>query len=152
MWNCKRCGHYWRPRIENPPAQCPHCKSPYWSREKRVAAIGLKEGSDGIRASVPVVRSRVERKVEQASEVLPKVQTVRLERSNERRGEESSGSRDGRFPLGVDSTSGEGFGGIEAPSVKTCPYREYDPESGETMGCGLRVHSGKVKHGAWRKL
>jgi hypothetical protein len=30
--------------------------------------------------------------------------------------------------------------------VQMCPYKEYDPESGETYRCGLVVHSSKVKH------
>lgn len=33
-----------------------------------------------------------------------------------------------------------------------CTYQEYDQESGETMACGLRAHSGKVKHGAWHRV
>ncbi len=38
------------------------------------------------------------------------------------------------------------------PEVQECPYTEYDQESGETYGCGLKVHSAKVKHVRGRKL
>jgi rubrerythrin len=31
---CLRCGHNWRPRKDDPPVQCPNCKSPYWDKEK----------------------------------------------------------------------------------------------------------------------
>jgi len=32
---CHRCGHEWRPRnLEERPAVCPSCKSPYWHRKK----------------------------------------------------------------------------------------------------------------------
>ena len=27
-----------------------------------------------------------------------------------------------------------------------CSYTEYDPETGETYRCGLKAHTGKVKH------
>lgn len=36
--------------------------------------------------------------------------------------------------------------------VPRCPYTEYDEQEGETMACGLNTHSGKVKHGNWRRL
>lgn len=32
---CKRCGYKWKPRIETEPKQCPHCKSPYWNKERK---------------------------------------------------------------------------------------------------------------------
>ncbi len=38
------------------------------------------------------------------------------------------------------------------PDVEMCSYKEYDQESGETMGCGMPVHSAKYKHGQWRRL
>ncbi len=31
---CKRCNHIWTPRHEQPPIQCPKCKSPYWNRDR----------------------------------------------------------------------------------------------------------------------
>lgn len=31
---CKRCGHNWISRVAM-PRQCPHCKSPYWDKERR---------------------------------------------------------------------------------------------------------------------
>ena len=31
---CKRCGHLWFPRVDN-PAQCPSCRSPYWNTLRR---------------------------------------------------------------------------------------------------------------------
>jgi len=32
---CKRCGHVWQPRIDTKPVQCPKCKSPMWSTERK---------------------------------------------------------------------------------------------------------------------
>ena len=32
------------------------------------------------------------------------------------------------------------------PEVAMCSYTEYDHESGETYGCGLKAHGPKVKH------
>ncbi|MFH2020533.1 MAG: hypothetical protein ABIJ34_03910 [archaeon] len=33
---CYRCNHIWVPReIEEKPAVCPACKSPYWDRPKQ---------------------------------------------------------------------------------------------------------------------
>ena len=33
---CYRCSHVWIPRnIEEKPAVCPSCKSPYWDRPKK---------------------------------------------------------------------------------------------------------------------
>ena len=34
---CLRCGHNWRPRKDDPPVQCPRCRSPYWDRERQDA-------------------------------------------------------------------------------------------------------------------
>ncbi len=31
---CNRCGHEWYPRSEKEPKNCPHCKSPYWNKER----------------------------------------------------------------------------------------------------------------------
>ena len=31
-YQCKRCGHLWRPRKEN-PVQCPKCKSLLWRND-----------------------------------------------------------------------------------------------------------------------
>jgi uncharacterized OB-fold protein len=30
---CKRCGHEWIPRVEN-PKWCSRCNSPYWDKER----------------------------------------------------------------------------------------------------------------------
>ena len=33
---CTRCGHSWYPKSPDVvPTQCPKCKSPYWSRERK---------------------------------------------------------------------------------------------------------------------
>jgi hypothetical protein len=32
---CKRCEHAWYPRSEKIPITCPHCRSPYWNKERR---------------------------------------------------------------------------------------------------------------------
>jgi len=34
IWNCKRCLHEWANRLDKKPVICPHCKSPYWDRER----------------------------------------------------------------------------------------------------------------------
>jgi uncharacterized OB-fold protein len=39
LWGfqCTRCGRKWLPRdIDDPPAVCPKCKSPYWDRLRQV--------------------------------------------------------------------------------------------------------------------
>lgn len=41
---------------------------------------------------------------------------------------------------------------MEMPEVEMCTYKEYDQDTGETMGCGLVKHSMKQRHGAWRRL
>jgi len=30
---CKRCGYRWQPRKKN-VTHCPHCRSPYWYRDR----------------------------------------------------------------------------------------------------------------------
>lgn len=42
-YRCTRCGHEWVPRASKPPRVCPHCKSPYWDRERRTPG-GRGEG------------------------------------------------------------------------------------------------------------
>lgn len=39
----------------------------------------------------------------------------------------------------------------ELSHVEMCDYKEYSPELGEDMQCGLPQHSMKQKHGNWRK-
>lgn len=34
---CLRCGHTWWPRGVEAGRTCPHCRSPYWDRERRPA-------------------------------------------------------------------------------------------------------------------
>ncbi len=37
-YRCERCGHEWVPRDKSrEPRVCPHCKSPYWDRPRKVA-------------------------------------------------------------------------------------------------------------------
>ena len=36
-YRCERCGHKWIPREEKPPRVCPHCKSPYWDKQRKDA-------------------------------------------------------------------------------------------------------------------
>lgn len=37
-FQCERCGGVWVPRdINEPPRNCPKCKSPYWDRPRRDA-------------------------------------------------------------------------------------------------------------------
>jgi predicted Zn-ribbon and HTH transcriptional regulator len=33
---CQRCGKTWNPRSINSPKNCPHCKSPYWDKPRKV--------------------------------------------------------------------------------------------------------------------
>ena len=33
-YKCERCSHEWQPRKEQRPITCPHCKSPYWGKER----------------------------------------------------------------------------------------------------------------------
>jgi len=35
---CKRCGWVWIPRKEEKPLTCPHCRSPYWDKERKIVA------------------------------------------------------------------------------------------------------------------
>ena len=37
--NCKRCNWTWYPKFEKMPKVCPHCKSPYWSIERKVKKV-----------------------------------------------------------------------------------------------------------------
>ena len=41
---------------------------------------------------------------------------------------------------------------VPEPECEQCGYTEYVGELGETMRCGLAVHSGKVKHGNWQAI
>lgn len=36
-FKCERCGHEWVPRggVDDEPATCPKCRSPYWNRPKK---------------------------------------------------------------------------------------------------------------------
>ncbi len=44
----------------------------------------------------------------------------------------------GNFPLAVSVD--------DSPEQVPCKYTEYDTETGETYGCRLAAHSGKIKH------
>lgn len=44
---CLRCNHKWNPRKED-VRMCPHCRSFYWDREKKV-----KNGKKRINAKLP---------------------------------------------------------------------------------------------------
>jgi hypothetical protein len=33
-FQCRRCGHQWKPRKEGVPAKCPSCDSPHWQRPR----------------------------------------------------------------------------------------------------------------------
>lgn len=47
MHTCKRCKHQWRPRQDDAPVQCPHCRSPYWDRERiRDSKSNTEAGGD----------------------------------------------------------------------------------------------------------
>ena len=110
MRSCKRCGHEWRPRQDEPPVQCPKCRSPYWDIPRgltRIAGSAVKSAPEGV--------DRVE--IYSGGHLAGTM--VEVEPDEE---------------------------------VKMCSYTEYDGESGETMSCGLREHSGKVRHGCWRKI
>jgi hypothetical protein len=55
----------------------------------------------------------------------------------------------------VPAVRGELVGGNgpdEESISEACPYREYDPDTGETYGCALAVHGPKVKHVRGAKL
>lgn len=38
-YECLKCGHQWIPRKEGTPVRCPSCKSAYWNRPRRGAAV-----------------------------------------------------------------------------------------------------------------
>jgi len=41
-FRCERCNHEWIPRdVEQEPAVCPKCKSPYWNRPRKSGAPTL---------------------------------------------------------------------------------------------------------------
>jgi hypothetical protein len=40
----------------------------------------------------------------------------------------------------------------EACDYEMCKYREYDQDTGETVGCGLPKHGLKQRHGSWKRL
>jgi DNA-directed RNA polymerase subunit M/transcription elongation factor TFIIS len=57
MMTCLRCGHRWETRKKTGlPAQCPHCKSPYWNTPRqyqRVMREAVKAAPAGV-ASVAI--------------------------------------------------------------------------------------------------
>jgi predicted Zn-ribbon and HTH transcriptional regulator len=34
-YQCERCGHIWVKRMEDEPALCPKCKTPYWNKPRK---------------------------------------------------------------------------------------------------------------------
>ena len=41
-YRCLRCKHEWVPnKPDVKPRVCPHCKSPYWDRERKVKKNGV---------------------------------------------------------------------------------------------------------------
>lgn len=34
-YKCHRCGHFWVPRKDKKPRQCPKCHSPYWDTPRK---------------------------------------------------------------------------------------------------------------------
>ena len=110
------------------PVQCPNCKSPYWDRERR----------NGQTNDVDETGRRVDSGRPAGVVEYP---------SGGKRvsGKESVSSRGSSDP--------ESSGDLEQDAGEVgCPYIEYVPDTGDTMGCGLPVHSGKVRHGAWHKV
>jgi hypothetical protein len=52
-FKCERCAHEWVPRggIEDEPATCPKCRSPYWNRPKK-AMMTYEDFRDKIAATL----------------------------------------------------------------------------------------------------
>ena len=46
-FRCARCGHEWVPRKSETPRVCPKCKSPFWDRERRMAAFRAEARVEG---------------------------------------------------------------------------------------------------------
>lgn len=43
-FSCERCEHIWVPRdINDPPQNCPKCKSPYWDRPRQSEVKAVKK-------------------------------------------------------------------------------------------------------------
>ena len=103
--HCKRCGHVWRPRRDEPPVQCPDCRSPYWDKEK---VNGIKRGDAG------VGRGSVEQRAgdDATMPVLPSVTSGGVETGSQA-GQPVAGGRTRMSPPIAGSSP--------ASPTKTCP-------------------------------
>ena len=133
-WSCLRCENAWEGRLATKPVQCPRCKSPYWDRERQ---------KDGGRNGIPKSESREE--VAADRDKPSEVSRVEIRKGAVPVLEPSFGVAEDRVGIGEMALDDE-------PAVEMCPYTEYVPDTGETVACGLPLHSGKVRHGAWSKV
>jgi DNA-directed RNA polymerase subunit RPC12/RpoP len=127
IYSCKRCGRDWCFRGTGKPLRCGECKSPYWDKE-RVNSIYRGEARNGSGVSV---RYLVDGGITQRGRAQTAVQIGKSEEDSK--------------AVQIRPTPPE----IEAVM---CKYTEYDPDTGETMACGLPEHGPKIKHARWRKL
>lgn len=50
---CERCGHQWVPRDPTQePKVCPECKTPYWNKPKKQAAMTYEEFRDQVKGTL----------------------------------------------------------------------------------------------------
>jgi hypothetical protein len=133
MPHCNQCEQDWEQRkLGGDPVQCPRCHRTDWrelkkgNRGSRDAGVG--SGNIGSRALCASVRGRVG--------VASGPNTQREVPPKDARVIEAPGKTGVGNALEIS--------GDKEPL--TCPYTEYDPETGETYGCLLAEHSLKIKH------
>ncbi|HEX4276826.1 MAG TPA: hypothetical protein VHZ74_15830 [Bryobacteraceae bacterium] len=52
-FRCERCEHEWIPRdVEQEPAVCPKCKSPYWNRPRKTTMTTYEDFRDKIKETL----------------------------------------------------------------------------------------------------
>jgi hypothetical protein len=128
-WKCDECGHRWI-KGDTWPSHCASSKCRKRTWNKLGAGLG----------STTVARGNTVLDRDNKQEGLkPRLPSTTPPRMNDAMATFLSGLRGKESPDTVESRT-------------MCGYREYDQESGETMGCGLPEHSVKQKHGAWKRL
>lgn len=126
---CKRCGEPWCFHGTGRPIRCGKCKTPYWDREAKVAAEGVKEN-----AGVENRRSEV------GSDKLRRVggNSTLVKRSAKRTVPFRTGKEVNPVEQGVEPVFIQ-----DAPTVKTCRGCEGDLRQMKgkwvccKIGCGL---------------
>lgn len=130
-WKCEACGHRWI-KGELYPSQCGKCRSRRWNAKGEISQADIPPT---LPASPIQTTSRPAPASESPASLFARLGLTTASKMHE-------------LPPPTISTPVED----DEPALPECSYSEYDMDSGETMHCGKRQHTFKVKHGDWYRV